>query len=67
MNVKDTEEVICKVTTLAQKYLILASAIPLAHGVINDAQQTRLNEQLDSLLAQTDRVIKNLILLEQQA
>lgn len=66
MNVKDTEEILDKVTTLAKKYLIIAAAIPQANGVLNEAQQIRLNEQLDSVLAITDRIIKNFILLEQQ-
>ena len=65
MKVKDSEEIVENIGVLAHKFNLVADALPKCVGELTDAQEARLIEQINDLLTRTNRVIKNLILLEE--
>lgn len=67
MKVKDSGEITERISTLYKKYQLVSGTMFDCKGVMTVEQENRLIEQLSNLLVLTDRVIKNLILLEEQA
>lgn len=65
MKVKDSEEIVENIKVLFRKYELVYNVLPMCIGELTDAQEERLIEQLNDLVARTNRVIKNLILLEE--
>lgn len=64
MKVKDSEEITERIGFLTNKFQLITLALLTCKGEVTENQENRLIEQLDTLMTQTDRVIKNLIILE---
>ena len=61
--IKDDVEIVEKLSILHNKYELTMIGVVNSSITPNEAQRIRLIEQLDSITAQTNRFIKNLLLL----